>query len=213
MKKATRERARTHNTQLVLKTIYEQGQISRADIARATHLTRPTVSTVVNELMDRGLIQEVGYAPSTGGKRPVLLSVAIDSRHLIALNLARESFCGAVINLGGDIQHYIDLPLDGRDGTVALDLIYEVVDKLMDATDRPILGIGVGAPGLVDTVEGVMREAVNLNWRNVPLRHLLQERYTLPVYMANDCQLAALAEYTFGSPVARTTPGIWSSST
>jgi N-acetylglucosamine repressor len=198
MKKATPERARSHNTQLVLKTIYEKGQISRADIARATHLTRPTVSTVVSELMDRGLLCEVGYAPSTGGKRPVLLSIANDSWHLIALNLARESFCGAVINLGGEIQHTVDLPLDGREGTVALDLVYKVVDRLIGITDRQLLGIGVGAPGLVDTVDGVMQEAVNLDWHNVPLRRLLQERYELPVYMANDCQLAALAEYTFG---------------
>lgn len=199
MKKGTSERAKSHNTRLVLKTIYEKGQISRADIARATHLTRPTVSSAANKLMEQGLIKEIGYAPSTGGKRPVLLSMANDSRHLIALNLARESFCGAVINLGGDIRHYADLPLDGRDGAVALDLVYEVVDRLIATTNRPILGIGVGAPGLVDTVDGVMREAVNLNWRDVPLRRLLQERYALPVYMANDCQLAALAEYTFGN--------------
>jgi N-acetylglucosamine repressor len=199
MKKAPPERARTHNTQLVLKTIYNIGQISRADIARATHLTRPTVSTVVSELMEQGLIDEVGYAPSTGGKRPVLLSVANDSRHLIALNLARESFCGAIINLRGEIQHRIDLPLGGREGDVALDLVYQVIDHLLGVASTRLLGIGIGAPGLVDAVQGVMREAVNLNWRDVPLSSLLEERYGLPVYMANDCQLAALAEYTFGS--------------
>jgi len=82
MRKATPERTRTHNTQLVLKTIYDSGEISRADISRSTHLTRPTVSTVVSELMDRGLIQEVGYAPSSGGQRPLLLSVVNDSWHL-----------------------------------------------------------------------------------------------------------------------------------
>jgi len=198
MRKATPERARTYNTQLVLKTIYDSGEISRADIARSTHLTRPTVSTVVSELMDRGLIQEVGYAPSSGGKRPLLLSVINDSWHLIGLNLARESFCGAVLNLRGEIQYRTELPLHGRDPNVALDLVYEVIDPLIEKASPRLLGIGIGAPGLVDTVHGIMREAVNLHWRDVPLRRLLQERYGLPVYMANDCQLAALAEYTFG---------------
>jgi N-acetylglucosamine repressor len=193
------ERARTHNAQLVLKTIYESGQISRADVARATGLTRPTISDMVAELMERGLIEEVGYAPSTGGKRPLLMSIADDSRHLIGINLAREDFSGAVINLRGQIRHRVDLALGGRNGNVALTLVYEVVDALIKATGTPLLGIGIGAPGLVDATDGVMRQAVNLNWRDIPLRHLLQERYHLPVYVANDCQVAALAEYTFGS--------------
>ena len=196
--KVTPERARTHNTRLVLKSIYESGQISRADIARTTGLTRPTVSAVVAELMEQGLVKEMGYAPSTGGKPPLLLSVVDDSRHLIGLNLARESFSGAVINLRGEIRHRVQVPLDGRDGDVALALVYDIVTALVEAASSPLLGIGIGAPGLVDTVDGVMYEAVNLDWRNVPLGRLLREMYDLPVYMANDCQVATLAEHTFG---------------
>ncbi len=195
--KATPERARAHNSKLVLKTIYDSGQISRAEIARTTKLTRPTVSDVVAGLMEQGLVEEVGYAPSTGGKRAVLLSVVDDSRHLIGLDLARGDFRGAVINLRGEIKDRVDLPLQGRDGDAALALVYDLVDALVEAASSPLLGIGIGAPGLVDAVNGVMHQAVNLNWRDVPLRSLLQGRYGLPVHMANDCQVAALAEYTF----------------
>jgi glucokinase-like ROK family protein len=198
-KKVTPERARTHNTRLVLRTIYESGQISRADIARTTGLTRPTVSAVVAELMGQGLVKEIGFAPSTGGKRPLLLSVADDSRHLIGLNLARDSFNGAVINLRGEIRHRVQVPLDGRDGDVALVLVYDMVAALIEAASSPLLGIGIGSPGLVNSGNGVMVQAVNLDWRDVPLRRLLQEIYDLPVYMANNCQVAALAEHTFGS--------------
>jgi glucokinase-like ROK family protein len=183
---------------LVLKAIYESGQISRADVARTVGLTRPTISAVVAELIEQGLVKEMGYAPSTGGKRPLLLSIVDDSRHMIGLNLARESFSGAVINLRGEIRHRVEVPLDGRDGDVALALVYDVVAALVDAASSPLLGIGIGAPGLVDTVDGVLYEAVNLDWRNVPLGRLLREIYDLPVYMANDCQVAALAEHTFG---------------
>lgn len=197
--KATHEQTRTHNSQLVLKTIYESGQISRAEIARATQLTPPTVSDVVAELMEQGLVEEVGYAPSTGGKRPILLSVADDSRHLIGLDLGRGDFRGAVINLRGEIKHRIDVPLRGRDSNAALVLVYDLVDALAEATSSPLLGIGIGAPGLVDAANGVMRQAVNLDWQDVPLRSLLQERYNVPVYIANDCQVAALAEYAFGN--------------
>jgi glucokinase-like ROK family protein len=184
---------------LVLKTIYESGQISRADIARTTRLTPPTVSAVVTDLMEQGLIKEIGYAPSTGGKRPLLLGMVDDARHLIGLNLARDSFSGAVINLRGEIRHRVQVPLDGRDGDVALVLVYDMVAALVEAASSPLLGIGIGAPGLVDAVHGVMVQAVNLEWRDVPLGRLLRELYDLPVYMANNCQVAALAEHTFGS--------------
>jgi glucokinase-like ROK family protein len=196
--KATREQTRVHNSRLVLKTIYDEGQISRADIARATGLTRATVSDVVADLMAQGLVEEVGYGPSAGGKPPILLSVVDDSRYLIGIDLASDEFRGAVVNLRGDIRHQISLPLHGRDGDAALALVYDLVDALVAATDGPLLGIGIGTPGLMDPFGGVVRRAVNLDWQDLPLRDLLEERYDLPVHVANDCQVAALAEYIFG---------------
>lgn len=198
VQKATRKQTRAHNSHLVLKTIYDCGQISRADIARATRLTRPTVSDVVADLMERGLVEEVGHGPSAGGKPPILLSVVDDSRHLIGIDLASGEFRGAVVNLRGEIRHRVNLPLRGQDGDVALALVYELIDDLVAATNSPLLGIGIGTPGLMDVMNGVVRRAVNLDWQDLPLRSLLQERYGLPVYVANDCQVAALAEYTFG---------------
>ena len=58
MKKATRQQTKSHNQRLVLKTIYHQGKVSRADIARLTRLTRTTVSSLVAEIMDDGLVEE-----------------------------------------------------------------------------------------------------------------------------------------------------------
>lgn len=187
-----------HNTHLVLKTIYDSLEISRADIARETGLTRPTVSDVVSDLLDTGLVEEVGYGPSTGGKPPILLSVADDSRQLVGIDLASGEFRGAVVNLRGDIRHWVSRPLDGQQGSAALDLAYDLIDDLVAAAEAPLLGIGIGTPGLMDTVNGVVRWAVNLGWRDLPLRKLLQERYDLSVYVANDCHAAALAEHTFG---------------
>jgi N-acetylglucosamine repressor len=199
VRKASHSSTRTHNSRLVLNAIYDGGPISRADLSRATDLTAPTVSDVVSDLMEQGLVEEVGYGPSTGGKPPILLSVVDDSRHLIGLDLARGDFRGAVINLRGEIRHRVNLSLGDRSRDAALALTYELVDGLVEGTDSPLLGIGIGAPGLVDAVNGVVQRAVNVNWRDVPLRDLLQGRYNLPVYVANDCQVAALAEYSFGN--------------
>ncbi len=198
MKKATRQQTRAHNIRLIIKTIYSKKEISRADIARLTGLTRATVSAAVAELINDRLVTEVGFGPSGGGKPPILLSMADNSRYLIGIDFADIEFRGALVNLRGEIRHRYSLPIDGRNGDNALDLVYELIDKLVSLADSPILGIGIGTPGLIDAQRGVVRNAVNLNWHDLFLRDLLEERYEFPVYIANDSQVAALAEFTFG---------------
>lgn len=199
MKKATHQQTKEHNRNLVLKTIYEHESISRAEIARVTSLTRTTVSDIVTDLLEERLVSEVGMGLSTGGKMPILLSLEEDSRWLIGLDLALNQFRGAVVNLRGKIREMVTLPLNDRDGDEALAMVYQMVDELMARANRPLAGIGVGTAGLVNTNEGVVLNAVNLNWRNLPLTRLLQERYHLPVYVLNDSQAAAIGEYTYGS--------------
>jgi len=197
MLKATQQMTRAHNTQLVMRTIHSNGPISRADVARATELTPPTISEVVYELIESGLVEEIGFAPSSGGRRAMLLRLVDGARQLIGVDLSRRDFRGALANLRGQISHRIELPLGERDGEAALGLVYELVEALIPAASKPLLGIGIGAPGLVDSSNGILRQSVNLNWRYIPFRSLLEDRYGLPVYMANDCQLAALAAYTY----------------
>jgi len=90
--------------------------------------------------------------------------------------------------------------VEDRDGAEALERVFGLVEQLMGATKRPILGIGIGTAGLIDTTVGTVVEAVNLDWRNVPLGKLLRARTGLPVYVVNDSQATALAEHVFGGP-------------
>jgi len=198
MKKATQQQTKTHNSRLVLKTIYDQGQISRADIARLTHLTRTTISDLVARLMAEGLVAEVCHGLSAGGKPPILLGVVEDSCHLIGIDLAGSEFKGAITDLRGRIIHRQSLPVNERKGEAALELVYELINKLIAVATKPLVGIGLGAPGLINPEKGIVRTSVILDWQNFPLRDLLKARYNLPVYIANDSQAAAVGEYTFG---------------
>ncbi len=198
MKKATRQHTRNHNTQLVLKTIYDQQPISRADIARLTRLTRPTVSAIVADLLQEQLVQETGLGPSAGGKPPMLLDINADAHRLLCVDLGSQEFRGALVNLQGQITDRLHFPVAERRGTAALDLVFQLVDELLAISATPVLGIGVGAPGLIDPQEGLIHRAVNLGWEELPLGEQLEERYQLPVYVANDSHLAALGEYTYG---------------
>jgi predicted NBD/HSP70 family sugar kinase len=201
--KATHRQTRQYNRRLVLRTLYDYGPISRADVARLTGLTRTTVSDVVGMLIGDGMAQEVGRGPSSGGKAPILVSVVDDARHVIGLDLGEGAFVGALVNLRGEVRRSIELPVDDRDGPGALDIVYRLVDELIEEAPGPLLGIGVGTPGVIDTRTGTIRWAVNLDWQDLPLGRLLGERYGVPVNVANDSQAAALAEYTFGGDASR----------
>ena len=198
MKKATHQQTKLHNRDLVLRTIFTHDTISRAEIARITKLTRTTVSDAVSGLLTAGLVREVGFGTSLGGKNPILLSLEADSRYLIGLNLAQDRFIGAVVNLRGEIKETCELPVVNRNGDQALDLVYQILDELLKGSWKPVVGIGVGAPGLINTREGVVLTAVNLDWRDLPLGSLLKKRCGLPVAVLNDSQATAIGEYVYG---------------
>lgn len=198
MKKATRQHTKQHNRDLVLRIIYAHDSISRADVARATNLTRTTVSEIVNVLLEEGLVEEVGRGESIGGKSPILLSMVADSRYMIGLNLAQDKFIGAIVNLNGEIKETVEAPVQDGNGKKALELVYQIIDQLLKKKIAPIVGIGVGTPGLVNTREGVVVNAVNLDWRDLPLGKLLEEKYKIPISVLNDSQATAIGEFVYG---------------
>lgn len=196
--KATHQKTKQHNRDLVLKTIFDNAEISRAEIARLTKLTRATVSEIVAFLLQEGLVAEVGFGESIGGKAPLLLSLVADSRFLIGLNLAQDKFVGAVVNLRGEIKDTVEFPVHGSDGERALQLVFRILDQLTRRGWSPLVGIGIGTPGLVNTRDGVVVNAVNLDWQDLPLAALLHERYRLPVSVLNDSQATAIGEFVYG---------------
>jgi glucokinase-like ROK family protein len=199
MAKATQQQTKEHNTRLVLKTIYDQDRISRAEVARSTRLTKTTVSSIVSDLIEDNLVKEAGIGYSNGGKPPILLTVLDDGRHYIGIDLANSVFRGAIVNLRGEITDRFNIPIENRDGESALELVYELIETLLGTSSRSIHGIGIGTPGLMNPEEGVVLNAVNLDWKDLPLAEILKERYHFPIYIANDSQVAALAEFTFGT--------------
>ena len=194
--KATHAQTRAHNAALVLRALYDLGPISRADIARLTGLTRTSVGELVSDLERDGLAIDVGRGPSTGGKQPTLVALNANSRTIITLDLGERTFTAALANLRGELAARTSRDLEGRDGDQAIELVHELIDEVRRAATTPILGIGVGTPGVVDQA-GTIRWAVSLDWQDLPLASLLEERHELPVVVANDSRAAAFATYLF----------------
>ena len=193
------EHARGHNRSLVLQTLYRAGQQSRADIARETGLTRVTVSDLVAELIVEGLIIETGQREDVRpGKPATLLDLNRDAFQIIGIDLSEyATFRGAVLDLDGQILHRAELPLAGATGADATALVTALADTLVAAATLPVLGMGVGSPGVVD-LAGVVLSAPNLGWVDEPLQQAMSARFGVPVVVANDANVAALAEHSFG---------------
>ncbi|RDV43811.1 ROK family transcriptional regulator [Leifsonia sp. ku-ls] len=205
------EHARSHNRSLVLQTLYRSGRLSRADLARETGLTRVTVSDLVAELLAEGLVVELGQRESARpGKPAVLLDIDRTAHQIVGVDLSdHDRFRGAVMDLDGEILARAEVMLadagspDGHSGgqaatgETAAAKVDALVDRLVAAATAPILGLGVGSPGVVD-LSGTILTAPNLGWTDLPLQRRLASRTGLPVVVANDANAAALAEHTYG---------------
>jgi predicted NBD/HSP70 family sugar kinase len=193
------EHARGHNRSLVLQMLYRVGGLSRADIARETGLTRVTVSDLVAELMGEDLVIELGQREDARpGKPATLLDLNRDAFTIVGIDLSEyATFRGALLNLDGIVIERVDLPLAGSTGDEAAAKVFAIAEALIAKATRPILGIGVGSPGVVD-LGGVVLTAPNLGWEGRDLRGELAARFGLPVVVINDANAATLAEHSFG---------------
>jgi predicted NBD/HSP70 family sugar kinase len=197
--RATNRETREHNERLVLATIYDHSPISRAAVARLTGLTRTSVSDLVEGLLASGMCREMGRGPSTGGKAPILLEVPGEARLLVGVDLGDEEFTAAIVNLRGSILRRVEVPSANTGSDEAVRLAVDVIERVIGLAGGPVLGVGIGAPGLIDAEAGTIIQSVDRDWRMVALGRVLEERLELPVYLANDCQAAVLAEHVFGT--------------
>ncbi len=199
MVKVLPEHARAHNRALVLQHLFHSGATSRADLARATGLTRVTVSDLIGELMAEGLVAERGVRTEARvGKPATLVGMCTDDFQIVAVDLADDAwFRGAVMSLVGEVLLRRAVPLEGRSGPEAIEVLAELAAELLAAATRPVIGVGIGSPGVIDR-DGVVVEAPNRAWFGVPLARHLADRLGVPVHVANDANTRALGEYTYG---------------
>ncbi|WP_136056035.1 ROK family transcriptional regulator [Microbacterium sp. K24] len=198
------EHARGHNRALVLQTLYHAGAMSRADLSRETGLTRVTISDLVAEFIADGIVIEMGVREAVGpGKPPILIDIDRVGHQIIGLDLSGPTaFEGAVLSLDGDVLERREVARpESPDGDAAYAAALELARTLVAASTQPLLGVGIGTPGVVRP-DGVVLSSPNLGWSNFPLEAKLSVDLDLPVLARNDANAAVLAEYTFGDAKA-----------
>ena len=190
---------RRHNLSLVLQLLYSAGAMSRADLARRLGMSKVTVSDLVGELIQSGHAVELGPSDEVRpGKPATLVDVNRTGLQTIGLDLAEhETLRGAVLDLDGNILVRAERAIADASGQAVVDLVLDLVQEVVAAATAPLLGIGVGTPGIVGP-GGVVDTAPNLGWNNVPLRDLIADVTGLPVFVVNDADAAVHADHTLG---------------
>jgi predicted NBD/HSP70 family sugar kinase len=207
---------RRNNLEVVLRHLWAAETASRAGIAARAGLTRATVSRLVAELIDLGLVRETGMAPGQGQGRPAT-QLAVSGRHVLAI--------GAEINV--DYLAVLAVDLANREvyqerrafdaqragparSVRALTRMCEACLAALPATrggrGRVLAGLGIAIPGLVDEASGTVSYAPNLGWEEFPVLPVLGRQLRDQagvVTIGNDANRAAIAEYRVGSHAGR----------
>lgn len=190
----------------VLRTIWTEQRISRAEIARTEGLSRSTVSDVVAEILKTGLVAEVGSGPSSGGRRPIVLEFQDDAASILGVEMGAAHVAVALTDLRGRVlawkQRNHPVRSDPQ-GTRAL--VHELCDACFPPGEDgppPLVGIGVAVPSPVDPREGGwLSEIVLPEWKGRLGLEDLGARYGVPLLVDNDANLGALAEGWWGAGI------------
>jgi glucokinase-like ROK family protein len=194
---------RRHNGKRILDAVRRHGPISRAALAHRAELSPPTVSALVDDLVDRrGLLRHCGKGESSGGRRPVMVDFNHDFGHVVGIDIGSRTLRSVLADLRGNVVRRREERTPTTSREAILNAIMSGVQRLVTDAGlgmEKLFAIGAGAPGMTDVTEGRVLSAVNLKgWTNVPLRDLLQDEFRVPVFVDNDVNMAALGEQWAG---------------
>jgi glucokinase-like ROK family protein len=198
-----------HNLHVILLSLLYEPVLSRSQLAKHTNLSNTTITNIISELIEQGIVTEKNTVDDEQGElRPVgrprtSIYLEPNARFVIGIHIGVGTFRVAITNLRAEIidnqvlKYDINFP--------ALDVLEQIVTSVETVIGQSgvernkILGVGVGASGLVDFTTGVNLLAPNLDWHDVPLREHLQHKLRLPVIVDNNVRTMAIGETYFGA--------------
>lgn len=194
--------AHQYNQRVILETVRQRGPLSRVEISSHTSLSTQTVSNIVDQLLDRGVLQIGERRVGRRGQPAIEIDLNPGGGYAIGLHLDRDHMTGVLLDLSGKQHQTIHQEWDFPTPEEALPCLTDAVKSLIrdqGITAEDIWGVGLALPGPLDVAAGSMVAPPNFpGWDGVPIRDLLSEGTGLPVYLETDATAAAVGERWFG---------------
>ena len=185
----------------ILKAVHQTPRLSRAQLTRSTSLGASTVSLHVKQLLDSGVLREIGTRQNPLGRPSILLEINPEFAYVVGAYHDQRSLTGVIASFSGDIvarsvKHLDDTTPDAFVKAAAALVAALVEDSGVPA--RRVAGVGIAMSGLIDGESGTCINSTVLGWRDVPLASLLADRIRYPVVLENDANAMAVASHYFG---------------
>ncbi len=198
-----------HNLQVIRQNLLYEPNLSRVQLAQKTNLSNTTITNLISEMLEQGIVSEldsndekVEQQRSVGRPR-TSINLQPNARYVVGVHIGIGMFRVAVTNLLDEMlansmeKFDINSPSEQVMGQIALSIETLLTESGVERSK--VLGIGIGASGLVEVATGINLLAPNLNWHDAPLREFLQDQLHLPVFVDNNVRAMAVGEAYFGS--------------
>lgn len=191
------------NLAIILEQLRESAPLSRAALAEKTGLNKTTVSSLVNELITRSLVVEIGLDNVGIGRPSVQLTLNPKAGFVVSAEVGVDYISVISTDFAPRITYKLKKVIDPNQDQQ--EIIEQVLVLLRNAISENIssngtlLGLAIGVPGLVDYTTGKVLFAPNLHWKDAEMGKILQRQFSAPIFVDNEANLAAYGEYYFGS--------------
>jgi N-acetylglucosamine repressor len=199
----SRESKKNASKRYILTLIHDESTVSQTRIVERTSIRPGTIQTLIEELLQEGLIRLSGEGKSKGGRKPTLLEINPDAYWTIGIDVDEERICAGIVDLKGRIVKSVGRTrcrFKNQDDFI--DAVKQVMRELVSEipATTPLLGAGIGIPGFVDRASGIARHCSYYDWmRDVPVKGLLEKEFGVPFTIDNDTVVATLGEKWFGA--------------
>ena len=194
---------RKTNRAIILQVFRTHPTLSRAQLAIETGLNPSTVSSIIGELIKENLIRETDLIQTGTGRPGRLLELNPKGGFALGIEINVDYIEFMITDFAANVlwrQRQASKAEVGQEEIMTqVSQLAKKAASFISKQDTPLLGVGVGVPGLVDVASGLLRLAPNLNWVDVPIREVLANYFSCPIYVENEANAAALGEYYFGA--------------
>lgn len=196
--KLNKEKMKETNKKILYKEIYSNSFINRALLARKFKMSPATVTNLCSEMIRENLINEAGSAKSTGGRKPIIIKINENYKYVLGIKIGVGYLNFYLSDLTGRKIHSYEVEnkeYENHSKTIQK-IIYEFKNILTknEIKLKQILGVGISVSGIVDPLEGVVKDSFILKWRDVTLGKTLKKELKVNIHIINDLDSFALAQ-------------------
>ena len=197
MKDINQSKIKEINRKKIIRLLLQKEEISKLEISRSLDISITTVSTNINELRDKGIVEEVGQLESTGGRKAMAIKLIDNSRYSIGIALTPENIKIVLLNIKKKIIDEVNIKHSNNGIENIIEIVKENIEEILSKYhigNEKLLGVGISIPGTVDSESGVIKYCYLLNTKDFNI--CSEFNYlNVPVYVDNEANLSAYYEF------------------